>query len=347
VDRRPSLRQVRNPLDGTAPDREAAAVIGTRPVAPDDVERLLRLQCAHQQHVLGRPDTTRADVVDALADPDLHAASVVVPGADGALLGCALVFLDGGSGHVDVDVVVDPRSGGHLLPGLLSHALRVAASGASGSGCSHVDVDQGCYRQDTQLAGALETAGFARATTFHRLHRDLDDEVVVRVPPGVRVEPADDQDEQVLRRAHRLHSSSFQGHFGFTARPWPEWLAAHRARSDTGPLWFATLDGEDVGFLHETAQFVPDEDAGYVWRLGVERAARGRGVASALLLTAFAAMRARGRTGVLLHVDSANATGATALYESVGMRPVMVIDVWRATLPTRSASMTPSAGPAP
>jgi hypothetical protein len=50
-----------------------------------------------------------------------------------------------------------------------------------------------------------------------------------------------------------------------------------------------------------------------------------------LLLASFAGMRERGRTAALLHVDSANATGATALYESVGMRPVMVIDVWRRT----------------
>jgi hypothetical protein len=45
-------------------------------------------------------------------------------------------------------------------------------------------------------------------------------------------------------------------------------------------------------------------------------------------------MRDRGRRAALLHVDGANATGATALYESVGMRPAVVIDVWRAAVST-------------
>jgi mycothiol synthase len=343
----PAVRRRPNLLDGRRRGRDAAGVTASRPVGPHDVDALLRLQCAHQQHVLGRPDTTLADVVDSLADPDLDPASIVVPDGQGALLGCALVFPDGDSDHVDVEVVVDPLAGGDLLAGLLTHALQVAASAVAGRGHDRAAVDQGCYRQDAQLGRSLSAAGFTRATTFHRLRRDLDDEVVVRVPAGVRVEQVDDRDEAVLRRAHRLHTSTFDGHFGFTARPFAQWLAAHRARSGTGPLWFATLQGADVGFLHETSQFETDEDAGYVWRLGVERAARGRGVAQALLLTSFAAMRARGRTGVLLHVDGGNATGATALYESVGMRPVTVIDVWRATVPTRSGSMASPAHPAP
>jgi hypothetical protein len=248
-----------NVLDGRAAGRDAAAVTAARRAGPDDVDALLRLQCAHQQHVLGRPDTTRDDVVDLLVDPDLDAASVVLPDEQGALLGCALVFPDGGTDHVEVEVVVDPPAGGHLLAGLLDHALRVAASAAADRGHARASVDQGCYRQDTQLGQALAAAGFTRATTFHRMRRDLDDEVVARVPPGVRVQQVDDRDAAVLR----------------------------------------------------------------------------------------AAMRGRGRTAVLLHVDSANDTGATAVYESVGMRPVTVIDVWRAIVASGSGSMPSPAHPAP
>lgn len=250
---------------------------------------------------------------------------------DGRVLGCAMVFPDGDSDHVDLDVVVDPARGGHLLEGLLTTALELATAAAAAKGHARVRADQGCYRDDAQLRSALEQLGFARATSYHRMRRELDGPVEVRVPAGVVVERVDDESEATLRRAHHLHTSTFAGHFGFEERPFGEWLAAHRARSGTGPLWFATLNGADAGFLHETSQFVEDEDAGYVLRLGVERSVRGRGVARALLLSAFAAMRERGRTAVLLHVDRANATGATALYESVGMRPVVVIDVWRCT----------------
>lgn len=303
-----------------------------RAVRADDGEGLLRLQHAHQRQVLGRPDSTLDDVADSLLDPDLDPDSCVVE-HDGRLIGCALVFPVGGSDHVDLEVVVDPELA-LLMPKLLEQALGLAAAAGRRRGRTQVVVDQSCYREDGQLAAALSDAGFARATTFRRMRRELDAPVEVRVPDGVAVTRVDDEPEDELRRVYRLHTSTFAGHFGFTERPWREWRAAHEARSGTGPLWFATLDGADAGFLQETAQFVEDEDAGYVWRLGVEPGARGRGVAKALLLSSFAAMRERGRRAALLHVDSANATGATVLYDSVGMRESVVIDVWRATVPT-------------
>lgn len=311
-----------------------SAVTTTRPVRPDDLEPLLRLQHAHQRAVLGHPDATLDDVRDQLADPDLEPASPVVIDDDGRALGCALVFVDGDSGRAALDVVVDPGRGGHLLGELLDRALALTASAAAARGTAQLEADQDCYRDDRQLAEALRQRGFERATAFHRMRRELDAPFEVRMPDGVALERVDDDSEPTLRRAFALHTSTFAGHFGFVPRPWEQWLAAHHARSGTGPLWFATLDGTDVGFLHETDWYVTDQGAGYVARLGVEPAARGRGVARALLLSSFAGMRERGRRVALLHVDSANATGATALYESVGMRPVLVIDMWRCTRPT-------------
>lgn len=58
--------------------------------------------------------------------------------------------------------------------------------------------------------------------------------------------------------------------------------------------------------------------------------ARGRGLAKLLLLQAFADDHRRGRRGTILHVDSNNVTPAVGLYERVGMRPVLAIDVWQA-----------------
>ena len=43
----------------------------------------------------------------------------------------------------------------------------------------------------------------------------------------------------------------------------------------------------------------------------------------------FSADAAAGRVGTLLHVDTNNTTPALGVYESVGMRPVLVIDAWR------------------
>lgn len=53
-----------------------------------------------------------------------------------------------------------------------------------------------------------------------------------------------------------------------------------------------------------------------------------------MLRWAFATDATRGLGGTLLHVDSSNTTPALGLYESVGMRTILVIDAWRADLAT-------------
>ena len=58
---------------------------------------------------------------------------------------------------------------------------------------------------------------------------------------------------------------------------------------------------------------------GYVGALAVRRPWRGRGLGRALLLHTFAEFQRRGFDRVTLGVDAENPTGATALYESVGM----------------------------
>jgi ribosomal protein S18 acetylase RimI-like enzyme len=60
---------------------------------------------------------------------------------------------------------------------------------------------------------------------------------------------------------------------------------------------------------------------GWVDALGVRRAYRGRGLAKALLYRTFGEFHARGVNRISLGVDAQNPTGATKLYESVGMRP--------------------------
>jgi ribosomal protein S18 acetylase RimI-like enzyme len=54
--------------------------------------------------------------------------------------------------------------------------------------------------------------------------------------------------------------------------------------------------------------------------IGVRRPWRGRGLGRALLLHTFAEFQRRGVNRISLGVDTQNPTGATKLYESVGMR---------------------------
>lgn len=308
----------------------------TRPLRPADAAALHALIARHDSAQVGHADTTLDEVVADLADPDLDARSCVVDGGDGTLLAAVRVFHHGDSGLADLDVTVDPELARHLFRPLLAAAESIALAQAATHGLRNLQMDHATFLQDTVTNADLEAAGYAVGTTFHRMRRALDVPVDVPHIAGLRIRrAADAPGEDDLRLAHRLHDETFDGHFGVVARTWEDWSAARAARSDWAPMWFAELDGEPVGLLQETDQFVEDENAGYVLRLGVRTAVRGRGIARALLLTSFADMTARGRAAAILHVDAANATGALRLYESVGMSPVLQFIVWRKETPVR------------
>jgi mycothiol synthase len=59
---------------------------------------------------------------------------------------------------------------------------------------------------------------------------------------------------------------------------------------------------------------------GWVGTIGTRAPWRGRGLGRALLLAAFGELYRRGEKRIGLAVDAGNETGATHLYESVGMR---------------------------
>jgi ribosomal protein S18 acetylase RimI-like enzyme len=71
---------------------------------------------------------------------------------------------------------------------------------------------------------------------------------------------------------------------------------------------------------------------GWVGILGVRRQWRRRGLGRALLLKALQEFRSRGFREVGLGVDAASLTGATRLYESVGMRVTAQFDIYEKQL---------------
>jgi ribosomal protein S18 acetylase RimI-like enzyme len=67
---------------------------------------------------------------------------------------------------------------------------------------------------------------------------------------------------------------------------------------------------------------------GWIGTLGTRRPWRCRGLGRALLLTAFVELYRRGYRRIGLAVDAGNETGATHLYESVGMHVAWQADVY-------------------
>lgn len=173
----------------------------------------------------------------------------------------------------------------------------------------------------------MESRGATLIRHFWRMRIDLDADpaaVTVPAPPaGVTVRTVRD-DEADLREVYRVVDTAFEDHFGHDgSRSYEQWIASIRRRSyfDLSMWWFAELDGVPVAAL--LGSRLPDHEqewTGHVGTLGTLREARGRGIGSLLLRTAFAEFAARGLRKATLGVDAANLTGAVRLYESVGMR---------------------------
>jgi ribosomal protein S18 acetylase RimI-like enzyme len=116
------------------------------------------------------------------------------------------------------------------------------------------------------------------------------------------------------------HSTSRSGITGSTTpTPLDEWWKEKQNAPDFDPtLWFLIRDGAEVAAVVRNE---PNRrEGGMVAAIGVRRPWRGRGLGRALLLHTFAEFQRRGVNRISLGVDTQNPTGATKLYESVGMR---------------------------
>jgi mycothiol synthase len=300
----------------------------------DDVAAIAVLAQDYTRAIVGFADYTEDDVRDDLTEPGFdidHDARLVLDDA-GRLAGQATAVAKSGSDLVEIDVVAtDPR----VRAWLFAWALDRAAAAGRAHGQTRVTVDHGVYRADAGLRAEAAAHGLAVATTYHRMRADHDGAVPVPVAPaGVTLRQG--TDPAVRAAAHGVQNAAFAEHFGSVPKPFDEWHEAleRKAVFDWAQLWVADLAGEPVAILECNDQFADDEGCGYVASLGVLPRARGRGIAKYLLRHAFAIDAAAGRTGTLLHVDSNNTTPALGVYEAAGMRPVLVIDVWRGSLAT-------------
>jgi len=307
----------------------------TRAPGLADVDAITDLICAYTLAVVGLADTTADEVRDDLTRPgfDPETDCLLVLDADGTAVGYATAVGKGDGDRVEVDVVApDPA----VARGLLDWVFTRAAAVAGAHGHPAALADHGIYRADEQLRSLVAEYGMTIVTTFHRMRVDhVSPAEPPQPPPGVVLRQG--TDAAVRKAAWAVRNAAFADHFGNVPKSYDEWHAELDGQStfDWTQLWVAELDGEPAGMLVCTDQFLPDENCGYVADLGVLAHARGRGIAKFLLRHAFAIDSAAGRTGTVLHVDANNTTPALRVYESVGMLPVLVIDVWRARVPAK------------
>jgi mycothiol synthase len=306
-----------------------------RAVSIEDLPEVVELLKATDLATMGRTDFTVTEVEGELRDGRKEHQGWYDDA--GTLVAYGWVTLGGDSPKVEIDAYVHPGHdiaiGVDLLATLEARGRELAAA----AGHDHAVFDANAYRQDERTRHWLTARGFEVGTTFTRMRIDFDGPVELSEPAApitIRRSAGSDDD---LRLAHEIEEEAFAEHYGHVWRSFDRFRERFFELGDSWcSLWLADLDGTPVGLLVANQQFVEDDNAGYIRSLGVTRAARGHGVAKALLRHYFSASQAEGRAAVLLHVDVANVTNALGIYESVGMRPILEIDAWAKRAPIES-----------
>lgn len=160
----------------------------------------------------------------------------------------------------------------------------------------------------------FESRGYTEVRRFYGMAIELDGDPPVPVVPDHLL-----LDDFRIEEAHAFRAAlneAFQDHWNWQpALSYEEWWELRK--NDDHSLWFVVRDGDEI------AAAVRNEanrhGGGYVGIIGVRRPWRGRGLAKALLHRSFGEFWKRGLTRVTLGVDAESPTGATHLYEAVGM----------------------------
>ena len=165
--------------------------------------------------------------------------------------------------------------------------------------------------------------GFDPVRYFTEMERDLAAPIPEVGADGVDIVPWSDDLSEGARLAQ---NAAFADHWGSpptNREGWEHRLQRPGTRLDLSYL--AVVDQRVVGLA--TNGHYPEDTAvtghreGWIESLGVEREWRGRKVASALIVASFRAFVASGFTRAKLGVDTANPTGALALYDGLGFAP--------------------------
>jgi mycothiol synthase len=301
---------------------------------PDDSDAspIVTLKVACDLEVLGEPDSTLDDVKAEWALPrfDRERDAWLVLSQDGDVVGYAWVWDRVPHQDLQADLLVHPE---HRDRGIEDVLLRLIEErggehrtakppGANLSIALFVD-------PEGNLSSMLGARGYELARTFLRMRIDLDGPPPPgRVPDGIEIRPfRRNVDERTI---HEIIEESFEAHFRFAPEPHDDWVTRRVSYPSFEPgLWRIAWDRDQGAGAVLPYRF---DDLGWIRELGVRPAWRGRGIGKALLLEAFRALSQRGHRRICLGVDAQNASGATRLYEDVGMRVELRNDLYQKIL---------------
>ena len=172
----------------------------------------------------------------------------------------------------------------------------------------------------------LERHAFRPVRYFYRMRRDLSQPIPdEHAPEGITLRTFS---PELGARARQSLNEAFADHWSFEPVSEEDWQMFFMGRSDFRPdLTFIAMEGEQVAgvclnVVNRETNERQGTNEGWIQDLGVRRAWRKRGLASALLCASMRAFKADGLDCAMLGVDTENLTGALRLYQRLGFSPV-------------------------
>jgi mycothiol synthase len=281
--------------------------MNSRPATAGDFKKMLALVVADEEHFSGRPSQLMVGDLREWLSRTVLATDSWLYEEDGALVAlgwCDLV--PGNDVAIGVGVVHPAWKGKGIGPELVDR---------SESRARELDAQrmhQVAFGPDEPAHRLLADRGYREIRRFYEMAIELAD------PPEVpdlgieRLDPAD------VQEFHAALDEAFQDHWEHHGSPFEQWWERHRTNPNLDlSLWFVLREaGEMIAVSRNEAN---RNGGGYVAAIGVRRPWRGKGYAKGLLLHTFREFYDRGIKRVTLGVDAESATGATHLYERVGM----------------------------
>jgi GNAT superfamily N-acetyltransferase len=279
--------------------------MNVRAFGPEDFEAVVALLREDEEHTHGRPSRIAAsDLREWTSRADLaHNSWLFEDDGELRAVGWTDFIADLGVG---IGVVHPDFKGTGLGVQLLERSEASARS--RGAARMH----QFALGADTAAAALMTAHGYRDVRHFFEM-------VIEQTEPPPPVDlPVEAVREEDIRAFHAALDEAFQDHWEHHSRPFDEWWDTHRNNPNLDlSVWFLIRDGDEVAAV--TRNEGNRNGGGYIGAIGVRRAWRGKGYAKALLLHSFRVFYERGMPRVTLGVDAENPTGATHLYERVGM----------------------------
>lgn len=292
-----------------------------------DLDELTEFVQAVSLEESGRRHYTRDELQTSFTSPgfDLERDSLTVRDSGGALVGIEWVgtsapFVRFGA----TGLVATHRLGEGIGTELLDWAKGVAVS-RLGEAPEGARVVLSGFVDSHHRAGMelMEGSGMNLVRYFLEMRIDFEaDPPAPSFPDGITVRTMTPGEDDAT--VYATIDEAFRDHFGYVERPFEAGMARLRhwmtaETFDPTMWWLASSGDETVAVCLCEPSVEGDDSIGYVANLSVRKPWRGRGIAKALLVHSFGDFRRRGKAAATLHVDAANLTGATRLYEAVGM----------------------------